>query len=92
MIELAHRVYRLGDRFFAGDDAVMASAALDRLLHRCTVVNIRGESYRLKEKRSAAKDRAVSSTDSDRCQPLNDEVLFYGKRGVKNKRLLKGQK
>jgi DNA replication protein DnaC len=37
---------------FAGD-AVMASAALDRLLHRCTVVHIRGESYRLKEKRQA---------------------------------------
>jgi DNA replication protein DnaC len=34
-------------------DAVMASAALDRLLHRSTVVNIRGESYRLKEKRQA---------------------------------------
>ena len=37
---------------FAGD-AVMASAALDRLLHRSTVLNIRGESYRLKEKRQA---------------------------------------
>ena len=37
---------------FAGD-VVMASAALDRLLHRCTVVNIRGDSYRLKEKRQA---------------------------------------
>ncbi len=37
---------------FAGDP-VMASAALDRLLHRCTIVNIRGESYRLKEKRQA---------------------------------------
>lgn len=36
-----------------GGDAVMASAALDRLLHRCTVVNIRGESYRLKEKMKA---------------------------------------
>lgn len=35
---------------FAGD-AVMASAALDRLLHRATVINIKGESYRLKEKR-----------------------------------------
>jgi hypothetical protein len=34
-------------------DAVMAPAALDRLLHRCAVVNIRGESYRLKEKRQA---------------------------------------
>lgn len=37
---------------FAGD-AVMASAALDRLLHRSTVINIRGDSYRLKEKRQA---------------------------------------
>lgn len=37
---------------FAGD-AVMASAALDRLLHRATVLNIRGESYRLREKRQA---------------------------------------
>jgi DNA replication protein DnaC len=37
-----------------GGDAVMASAALDRLLHRATVINIRGESYRLKEKRQAS--------------------------------------
>ena len=35
------------------EDAVMASAALDRLLHRSTVINIQGESYRLKEKRQA---------------------------------------
>ena len=35
------------------DDAVMASAALDRLLHRSTVINITGDSYRLKEKRQA---------------------------------------
>lgn len=38
---------------FTGD-AIMASAALDRLLHRCTVVNIRGESYRMKEKLKAS--------------------------------------
>jgi DNA replication protein DnaC len=37
---------------FAGDP-VMASAALDRLLHRATILNIKGESYRLKEKRKA---------------------------------------
>lgn len=36
-----------------GGDPIMASAALDRLLHRCTVLNIRGESYRLREKRQA---------------------------------------
>lgn len=34
-------------------DAVIAAAILDRLLHHSTVVNIRGESYRLKEKRQA---------------------------------------
>lgn len=37
---------------FAGD-AIMASAALDRLLHRATVINIRGDSYRLKQRRQA---------------------------------------
>lgn len=35
------------------NDPVMATAALDRLLHRCTVINIKGESYRLREKRQA---------------------------------------
>lgn len=34
-------------------DAVIASAILDRLLHHATMVNIKGESYRLKEKRRA---------------------------------------
>ena len=37
---------------FAGDP-IMASAALDRLLHRATVINIKGDSYRLREKRQA---------------------------------------
>ena len=34
-------------------DTVIASAVLDRLLHHSHVLNIRGESYRLKEKRQA---------------------------------------
>jgi hypothetical protein len=29
------------------------TTALDRLLHRSTIINIRGDSYRLKEKRQA---------------------------------------
>lgn len=33
-------------------DSIMASAALDRLLHRATVINIRGDSFRLKHRRS----------------------------------------
>jgi DNA replication protein DnaC len=49
------------------DDAVLASAALDRLLHRSTVINIRGESYRLKEKRQAghAATTMLSSAASE---------------------------
>ncbi len=34
-------------------DQVLATAILDRLLHHATTVNIKGESYRLKEKRRA---------------------------------------
>jgi DNA replication protein DnaC len=37
---------------FSGD-AVIATAILDRLLHHSHVINIRGESYRLREKRKA---------------------------------------
>jgi len=37
---------------FAGDHA-LATAILDRLLHHATTLNIKGESYRLKEKRRA---------------------------------------
>lgn len=34
-------------------DAIMASAALDRLLHKATVVTLRGDSYRLRERKKA---------------------------------------
>src|SRR5205823_11376755 len=51
-------------------DPVMASAALDRLLHRCTVINIRGESYRLREKRQAAK-HTVSRLPEARSETSN---------------------
>ena len=34
-------------------DQVLASAILDRLLHYSTTINIRGHSYRLREKRKA---------------------------------------
>lgn len=45
---------------FAGDH-VMASAALDRLLHRSTIINIRGESFRLKEKKLAGIHTNIKS-------------------------------
>ena len=41
------------------DDAVLASAALDRLLHRSTVLNLRGESFRLQEKRKAGQTLVI---------------------------------
>ena len=34
-------------------DPIIASAILDRVLHHATAVNIKGESYRLKEKRKS---------------------------------------
>ncbi len=39
-------------KVFSGD-SVIATAILDRLLHHSHVINIRGESYRLKDKRKA---------------------------------------
>lgn len=48
---------------FCGD-AIMASAALDRLLHRCTVINIRGDSYRLKERKSAGVHSVTNVTSN----------------------------
>ncbi len=38
-------------------DVTIASAILDRVLHHCTVVNIKGESYRLKERKEFMKQR-----------------------------------
>lgn len=38
-------------------DNIIASAILDRLLHHSTIFNIRGESYRLKEKRAEMSER-----------------------------------
>ncbi len=34
-------------------DSVLATAILDRLLHHSTTINIKGESYRIKEKKKA---------------------------------------
>jgi DNA replication protein DnaC len=44
--------FRSWDEAFAGD-AVLTAAMLDRILHHAAVVQISGESYRLKDKRRA---------------------------------------
>ena len=48
-------------------DRVIATAILDRLLHHSTIVNIKGESYRLKEKRKAGL--------LTRSEPFTDPVV-----------------
>ena len=40
-------------------DLTIASAILDRILHHCTVVNIKGESYRLKERKEFMKSKDI---------------------------------
>ena len=45
-------------------DQVVATAILDRLLHHSVTLNIRGNSYRLKEKLKAGLVRAEETTDS----------------------------
>jgi DNA replication protein DnaC len=67
MILTSNKAFSDWGQVFAGDP-IMAAAALDRLLHRCTVVNIRGESYRLKEKRQAAKS-SLTKLPADEPKP-----------------------
>ena len=49
-----------GDIF---SDQVLAAAILDRLLHHSVTINIRGESYRLKDKRKAGVFQAATAAD-----------------------------
>jgi DNA replication protein DnaC len=51
MILTSNKSYGDWGTIFA--DNVIASAILDRLLHHSTTVNIKGESYRLKDKKKA---------------------------------------
>ena len=43
-------------------DAVISSAILDRMLHHATTVNIKGDSYRLREERTAGLVRSTLTT------------------------------
>jgi DNA replication protein DnaC len=52
MILASNLTFGSWDQAFAGE-AVLTAAMLDRLLHHATVVQISGESYRLKDKRRA---------------------------------------
>ncbi|MCB0110302.1 MAG: IS21-like element helper ATPase IstB [Caldilineaceae bacterium] len=57
------------------NDHVLATAILDRLLHHATTLNIKGESYRLKEKRRAGLlGRATAETAAGPSAPDQEEV------------------
>src|SRR4030095_5993385 len=51
IIVTSNKSYSEWDSIFG--DPIIATAILDRLLHHSTTINIRGESYRLKDRRRA---------------------------------------
>jgi DNA replication protein DnaC len=52
-------------------DQVIATAILDRLLHHSTIINIKGESYRLKEKRKAG---LLTRSEAFTAEPSTEEA------------------
>jgi DNA replication protein DnaC len=51
-------------------DVTIASAILDRILHHCTVIHIKGESYRLKERKEYMKQKVQAvNTLFDKANP-----------------------
>jgi DNA replication protein DnaC len=60
-----------GDIF--GDD-VMAAALIDRLVHHCHIVNIRGNSYRLRQHADLARRLHVSAATPERKQQHHREA------------------
>lgn len=63
-----------GDMF---NDSVLATAVLDRLLHHSTTLNIKGESYRLKEKRKAGLlGRALPAPTAELLEPAKEQEVI----------------
>src|SRR4029077_3537913 len=65
MIVTSNLAFGQWDRTFAGDTALTA-ALLDRLLHHAHVIMIKGESYRLKDKKKGGVDRDEGHTGKER--------------------------
>ena len=55
-------------------DTVMATAVLDRLLHHSTTVNIRGDSYRMKERKKAGIHSSLENRETALNGGNNDSV------------------
>ena len=56
MLITTHKGIRDWPEVLAGDE-VLATAILDRLLHKCHVLDIKGRSYRLRELERSLKER-----------------------------------
>ena len=54
-------------------DPVLASAALDRIVHHSTTISLRGESYRLREKKRAGTPSPVIPLESRANRLLHHE-------------------
>jgi DNA replication protein DnaC len=57
---------RFGDWGEIFGDAIIATALLDRLLHHSLTINIKGESYRLKEKKRAGLLAKAAAQENDK--------------------------
>ncbi len=69
MILTSNLTFGSWDEAFAGD-AVLTAAMLDRILHHATVVQISGESYRLKDKRRAG----ILAAPRKATKPIKEKV------------------
>jgi len=61
-------------RLILGDE-VMVVSLLDRLLHRCHIVNIRGNSYRMRRHAEFSKALHPLANRTDRESPAATEAL-----------------
>jgi DNA replication protein DnaC len=58
-------------------DPIVATAILDRLLHHSTTINIRGESYRLKDRRKAGLFPRAEEKEGNRPAPFPSHETFH---------------
>jgi len=63
VIVTSNRSFNEWNKIF--EDAVIASALLDRLLHHSAIINIRGKSYRLREKQKSGMIKLETSKITD---------------------------
>lgn len=67
-------------------DSIIATAILDRLLHHSTTINIRGESYRLKDRRRAGLLPRPEDQQAN-AEPLPPSAVALNSRGKRSRSL-----